>query len=54
MYHSQPSGDGGAFVAPEVEVDDDDGEERRQRDENHVQAVVRTCSTYCDVRDIVG
>ena len=31
------------LVAPEVEVDDDDGEERRQRDENHVQTEVRTC-----------
>ncbi len=42
IYPAEPERDGGLLVAPEVEVDDDDGEEGRECDQDHVETEVRT------------
>lgn len=40
-HSSQPVGNLVATVAADMRVDDDDGKERRQRDQDHVDAEVR-------------
>ena len=42
-YLFHPAGHARAVVAAEVEVDDYHREEGRQRDHDHVEAVVRSC-----------
>ena len=42
-YRLEPARDGVSSVAAYMGANDDDGKERRQRDQHHVHAEIRTC-----------